>query len=180
VIDRGDPGLVSAGETDYIGAPRSLDGNHDCIAAPDLGALELTGQSSPCPPPKVANAVPVVTGFAITNKRFAPKGASKPGAKSSAKGPRKGTKFIYSLSEPAKVAILIERRKRGPRRAKFAKATTLSAQQQSGNRSMPFSGVVRGKPLKPGRYRATITATDSAGQASTAHRLSFQIVSGPS
>ncbi len=44
--------------------------------------------------------------------------------------------------------------------------------------STQFSGRVKGKPLKPGKYRATITATDSAGQTSAPQRLSFKIVSG--
>jgi hypothetical protein len=179
LIDRGDPSIVEPGETDFEGGPRSIDGNHDCIAAPDIGALEVGGQSSACPPPpKVADAVPVVSDFSITNRKFAPKGSSKPKAKSSAKKPKKGTRFTYSLSEPAKVAILIERRKAGKGKPKFAKVTTLSAQQKSGKQSMAFSGLVKGKPLKPGKYRATITATDSAGQASAPHQLSFQVVIG--
>ena len=41
LIDRGDPAIVESGETDFEGTPRSLDGNHDCIATPDIGALEL-------------------------------------------------------------------------------------------------------------------------------------------
>jgi hypothetical protein len=175
LIDRGDPSIVEPEERDIEGSQRSLDGNHDCVAAPDIGAVELTGQSSPCPPPKVADAIPVVSGFAITNKKFAPRGSSGSLAKPSLKALKKGTKFTYSLSEPARVAISIEMKKK-KKTKKFIKVTTLSAQQSSGRQSLPFSGVVKGRPLTPGRYRATITATDSAGQASQPGRLSFQVV----
>ncbi len=176
LIDRGDPAIVESGETDFEGTPRSLDGNHDCIATPDIGALELSGQSSPpCPLPlKAATAIPIVSGFGITNRRFAPKG-KKPAKASRVK---RGTKFTYSLSEPAQVAIKIERRKPGKGRPKYAKVTSIGGQQRSGKDATPFSGKVRGKPLKPGRYRATIVATDAAGQASTPHQLNFKIIRG--
>jgi hypothetical protein len=61
---------------------------------------------------------------------------------------------------------------------RFVKATSLTPQKQAGKQSTPFSGLVRGKPLKSGRYRASIVATDSAGQASEPRRVSFRIVSG--
>jgi hypothetical protein len=35
LIDRGDPAAVRAGELDFAGAARSLDGNGDCAAVPD-------------------------------------------------------------------------------------------------------------------------------------------------
>ena len=173
LIDRGDPSIVESGELDSKGTPRSLDGNRDCVAAPDIGAFEVAGQSAACPP-KVADAVPVVSGFGISNKTFAPRG-KKPAKASRVK---RGTKFTYSLSEPAQVAIKIERRKPGKGRPKFAKVTSIGGQQRSGKDSTPFSGKVKGKPLKPGKYRATIVATDAAGQASAPHQLSFTILSG--
>ncbi len=49
LIDRGDPGVVTSGETDLVGAPRSLDGNSDCASAPDPGAYELTGREGTAP-----------------------------------------------------------------------------------------------------------------------------------
>ena len=92
---------------------------------------------------------------------------------------KRGTKFSYTLSEPAKVSILIERKRvRRGGKAKFIKVTTLPAEKQSGRQSTPFSARVKGKPLKPGRYRATIVATDAGGQASAPHQLSFTILGG--
>jgi hypothetical protein len=183
LIDRGDPGIVQAGELDLLGAPRSLDGNFDCVAAPDIGAFELTGLSAACP----ANARPVVSEFGMTNRVFAPAGGPKGGKRrlrgSAAKAVKRGTRFTYSLSEPARVAIMIEkkaRRRAGGRRtkARFVKVTSLTAQQQAGHQATPFSGRVRNRPLKAGAYRATIVATDAAGQASDSQRVAFRIVAG--
>jgi hypothetical protein len=175
LIDRGNPGLVGAGELDLAGTARSLDGNRDCVAMPDIGAYEVTGQSIPCDPP------PTITNFGLTNRVFAPKRKRKRKGQAS-RAARRGTKFTYTLSEPATVRITIEgqRKVRGgkKRKARFVKVTTLSAQEQSGKQSTPFSGLVKGRPLKPGRYRATITATDSAGQASAPQQRSFKIVAG--
>jgi hypothetical protein len=179
LIDRGDPALVTAGELDLGGSARSLDGNLDCLAAPDIGAFEVTGQSAVC-----ADPIPVISKFGITNKTFAPKGGKKAHRRSARlsakrKHVKRGTKFTYTLSEPAGVKIAIERKKGGKRKkARFAKVTTLSQQKKSGRQSTKFSGRVKGKPLKPGSYRATITATDSAGQKSQPRKLTFKIVSG--
>jgi hypothetical protein len=191
LIDRGDPGIVQAGELDLDGAPRSLDGNFDCVPAPEIGAFEVTGLGVAC----VGNAKPVVSGFGMTNRVFAPAGAptSKRIRAIAAKRAKRGTRFTYSLSEPARVAIAIERKVRvGPRHAaprralkvrmaaksRFINVTSLTAQQQAGRQATPFSGRVRSKALKPGPYRATVVATDSTGQASDPQRVVFRIVAG--
>lgn len=197
LIDRGDPGVVQPGELDLLGAPRSLDGNRDCLAAPDMGAFEVTGQSIPC------DIAPEITQFGVTNKVFAPV-AGKAGAKRSAlisagKKVKRGTRFVYTLSEAAKVTIAVERRMKGrrtgrgakarcvkatrtnrqaPRCVRFAKVTSLGAQAKAGKQSLFFSGRVRGKALKPGPYRATIVAKDAAGHTSTPRRVNFRIVRG--
>jgi hypothetical protein len=176
LIDRGNPALTGAGQLDLAGSPRSLDGNRDCVATPDIGAFEVTGQGIACDTP------PAISKFGISNKVFAPKGKKAKRAKSSASGKKvkRGTKFTYTLSEAAQVKITIERRKKTKKgkKAKFAKVTTLSGQKDQGRQSTSFSGRVKGKALKPGKYRATITATDSAGQASAPQQLSFKIVAG--
>jgi hypothetical protein len=200
LIDRGDPSIVAPGQLDLAGAPRSLDGNGDCVAAPDIGALEVTGQAAPCP----IDARPRVSGFRVTNKVFAPKGGSKKrkrrAASTSGKRRRvkRGSKFTYTLSEPAKVTITIERKARGrkvkrggrtrcvkPRRGKakprcvrWIRVGTLGARKQAGRQTTPFSGRIKGRALKPGRYRGRIVATDAAGQASSPRQAGFRIVSG--
>ena len=41
---------------------------------------------------------------------------------------------------------------------------------------MKFSGRIGRKALKPGRYRALITATDGAGNKSKTKQLKFRVV----
>jgi hypothetical protein len=183
LADRGDPGVVEPGETDLVGNPRSLDGNGDCIPVPDIGAFELTGAAAPCP----LNAAPRITGFGITNRVFAPTLLGR-GAQV-----RRGTRFRYTLSEPARVAIGIERalpgrrvgrrcrrptrRNRARRRCiRFVRTGVLRAQKQAGRQTTPFSGRFRRRALRPGRYRARISATDALGARSAERRLNFRIV----
>jgi|GEM_PF-6586356 len=195
LIDRGDASVVQAGEQDLLGAPRALDGNRDCQAAPDIGAFEVTGQEASCPDPP-----PTVSAFGITNKVFAPTGrATKPKAKASARKAKRGTRFTYVLSEPAGIAIGVARKLPGRRLGKgtgsrcvkvtpanrdkgrpcsrFVKKTTLGAQGKSGRQSLRWNGHIGKKPAAPGKYRATIIATDATGQRSQPRRLSFKIVS---
>jgi len=199
LLDRGDPALVQAGERDLNGSPRALDGNRDCQVVPDIGAFELTGQSVAC----VVDPRPVISAFGMTNRVFAPAGGPKRGkgrpARSSAGKAKHGTRFTFTLSEPARVTITIERKARGRRAGagrrarcvkqtaanrkarrcvRFVKAGSLSAQAGAGRQSLRFSGRLRGRPLKPGGYRATIVAVDAAGQSSDPRRVSFRVVRG--
>ncbi|HEX2234383.1 MAG TPA: hypothetical protein VHG69_13570 [Thermoleophilaceae bacterium] len=184
LADRGDPGAVEPGELDLAGNPRSLDGNGDCVAAPDIGAFELPALACP------SNAAPSITGFGITNRVFAP---LRLGRRAQVK---RGTRFRYTLSEPASVAITIERRlpgrrvgrrcrkatrrNRARRRcARFVRAGVLRAQKQAGRQTTPFSGRFRRRALRRGRYRARIRATDAHGARSAERRLVFRVVKAP-
>jgi hypothetical protein len=157
----------------------------------------VTGQGIPCDPP------PAVTQFGVTNKVFAPVGG-KGGAKGSAllsvrKKVKRGTRFVYTLSEEAKVTIAIERKLKGrrigrgakgrcvkatranrkaPRCVRFLKVTSLGAQGKPGKQSLFFSGRVQTKALKPGPNRATIIAKDAGGQTSSPRQVRFRIVHG--
>lgn len=209
LIDRGDPFAVEPGETDFAGNPRSLDGNGDCVAAPDIGAHELTGHAAPCPlpaPPAPSSggpgsrrddhAVPTVTGLRVINPVFVPQGAAG-NARKGKRAAKQGTAFAYRLSAPARVAITIERREPGrkvgsgakarcvkptrgkatPRCVRRVKVAALDAGRKgAGLQRTPFSGLVRGKPLPPGSYRATIVATDSEGRRSAPRSVPFRIV----
>lgn len=120
--------------------------------------------------PVVADTVaPVVTDYRVT---------------------KRGTRFTYTLSEPATTKIVIARRRSGRRSGrrcvaptrKLRKAkpcrritvrTTLTRMSRQGKNSVAYSGA---KALRPGRYQATLTATDAAGNASKSQTVSFAIV----
>ena len=80
---------------------------------------------------------------------------------------KRGTTFRYRLSEAARVAFTIQRKK-GKR---YVKAKRLSKASKAGANKKKL--VTR--KLKPGRYRATLVATDAAGNRSKAKRLTFRI-----
>lgn len=186
LIDRGDQSLVAAGQLDLAGRARSLDGNGDCVARVDIGAFELPSQ---CPPPKV-NEPPEIESASLSRKRFT---ARKPRHK----GRKRGTKIRLELSEAASVKVVFERKaagrrvkvkgkrrcvkqtrrnRRKPRCVRWVKAGTMTRNAVAGDNAIAFSGRLAGRTFKPGSYRATITATDSAGLRSAPRRLSFRVL----
>jgi hypothetical protein len=136
----------------------------------------------------------VLTNVGVTNKVFAP--VRKMGA-GATRRVKRGTRFRYTLSEPARVTITIERvlpgrvrgrgarrkcvkptaRNRSARRCKrYRRVTRLVAEEQAGRQSTAFSGRVRGRALRRGRYRARLVATDALGARSAERRLALRIV----
>jgi hypothetical protein len=193
LVDRGDLSALLPGELDLAGAARSIDGNGDCAAAPDIGAFErpdacLAATPSPAPSPNLA---PALTNVGVTNKVFAPVG------KIGAMRVKRGTRFRYTLSEPARVRIRIERvlpgrvRVRGTRRTcvkptarnrkarrckRYRRVTTLVAEERAGRQSTAFTGRVRGRALRRGAYRARLVAFDALGARSRETRIALRIV----
>jgi hypothetical protein len=107
--------------------------------------------------------------------------------------PKKGSAFRFALSEDARVTITIARRRPGRkvgrrcvkptrknRRRKrcnrFVRRGVLNRNSTAGRNNVPFSGRIGSRALKPGRYRATIVATDAGGNVSVPVRISFRIV----
>jgi hypothetical protein len=196
LVDAGDP--ASAQGLDLDGNPLVADGDGDGSARRDLGAFELqpavAGGSQP-PGGGATGAAdtqaPLVTGFKAAPSLFAVARARTPLA---ARVPR-GTRFRYTLSEQARVTITIQRtlpgRRAGGRcvrptpRLRVAKRCTrsrtvgtLTRSATKGANSIRFTGRIGSRTLRPGRYRALITATDTAGNRSTPRPARFRVARG--
>ena len=158
----------------------------------------------PAPPASGAGpAKPVLSRLSLSRRRFrvgkaataktaaaAAAAAAKPRA---AKPAPAGTAFRFTLNAAARVSIALERPAAGRRvgrscrraSAKLRKrpsctlftavATLTRAGGKAGANSVAFSGRIGRSPLKPGRYRASLRATNAAGTSSTV-RLTFTIV----
>lgn len=124
--------------------------------APALGALKL----SP-------------TTFAVAQKS---KQKKKP-AKGSATG---GTRITYRDSEAATTRFTVQQRarvkRRGRRVLRWVKVRgSFSHRDHAGKNVVAFKGRLRGRALKPGRYRLVGVARDRAGHKSTTRRARFRI-----
>ena len=144
----------------------------------------------------VDRSAPVISRLSLTNRRF------RVGRRTQAIAARRpaprGTTFRFNLSEAARVGFRIDRRASGRRLAGRCRRQTLrnrtgrrcvrhltvlrfSRPGRTGRNRAPFSGRLRtGRPrraLDPGRYRATLTATDAAGNRSRPRRARFEVVS---
>jgi hypothetical protein len=137
----------------------------------------------------VDNVAPAVSGFTATPSTFRV-GSSATPVTSRAK---KGTTFKFSLSEDAAVTINIARPAPGKRSGKrcvkptkklsHAKSCqrlvsrgTLHRTLAAGKRRVKFSGRIGNKKLSPGRYVATIRATDKAGHKSRKKTVKLRVV----
>lgn len=118
---------------------------------------------------------PTATGVRASNGTFAVSGASTDKSGVAARRRRKqGTMLRYTLSEKATVKISIAERRRG----KLTVRGTLTRASHQGDNAVFFSGRIGSKALKPGSYKATLTATDAARNVSQAKSISFKIVKG--
>jgi hypothetical protein len=105
---------------------------------------------------------------------------------------RRGTKFEFSLSEPANVLLTIARRKTGRRvtgrcvqqtranrrRSRCDLFTTVGTFQfdgRQGANAVRFSGRLGGRNLPAGTYRASAVVTHAAGNASSPSRVRFTL-----
>jgi hypothetical protein len=160
------------------------------IADVAVSSQVLVPQPQPQPQPPAPDPAPVLSALSVTNRSFAPVGA-----RSTRRGARvaRGTTFRFMLSEGARVRIAFERKTTGrkvggrcvaatPTRRKRPKCTRLvsvgsiSATGVAGRNSVKFSGRIRNRPLPRGSYRASLTATDSAGQRSAVRTVSLRVV----
>jgi hypothetical protein len=111
---------------------------------------------------------PVISRARVTNRRFVP----ARGRTARAARVKRGTAFVFRLSEAARTTIVIERR----RKRRFSKVVTLTrARTVAGANRVAFTGRVGRRALKRGAYRARLVATDAAGNRSRPVRLTFRV-----
>jgi hypothetical protein len=104
----------------------------------------------------------------------------------------KGT-VSYGLSEAATVKFTVERaargrkqgrkcvapsrrNRRGGRCTRYVAVGSFSKTGKAGLNSFRFAQRLRGKKLRPNRYRLALVATDAAGNKSVAKRVGFRVV----
>jgi hypothetical protein len=185
LIDAGDP--TTPPGLDIDGNPLVVDGNNDGAARRDIGAYEFpaplpvavempaaagddigSAQSgAPAAPVRDVTA-PVLSNLRVSHRVFA---IGRARTAISARLTR-GTRFVYSLSETAKVVVTI--RRVGTKRV----VGRLIRSARNGVNPLRFSGRIGSKALKPGRYRAVMMATDAAGNRSAPASVSFRVLKG--
>src|SRR6185369_15785921 len=99
----------------------------------------------------------------------------------------------YSLSEAARVVFKLEAKKPGRRSGRrcvkptkrnrrarrctrFVRFGAFAHRSVAGQNRKKFSGKIGKRRLRPGRYRASLVATDADGKRSAPKRLSFRVV----
>jgi hypothetical protein len=175
---------IAPSATDALGNPRDVDGNGDCVAVQDKGALELQGHAAPCPAPPKAKASntpagkPAITGLSISPSAFraAPKGATL--AKTTKT--KYGAKLAWRDSQAATSTFTVLRLTSGRRQGRSCKRP--SAKNRHGRRctlkvkvgtfghadrvgadSARFSGRLKGHRLPAGSYQLLVVPRDANG-----------------
>jgi hypothetical protein len=116
--------------------------------------------------PKVSHATLTNATFRVGPKATAPAGralfASGSGLTATAAKAPIGTTFKFTLAAPAKVKLAFSRLVAGrPQKA----GTLTRANLRSGPNAIAFSGRIGKKALEPGKYKATLTASNAKGKA---------------
>jgi DNA-binding beta-propeller fold protein YncE len=146
---------------------RALQHAESAVVSPDGRSLYVVGEQGiaifdravPPTPPAPDTTAPTLSGFRLAPPRF----AAKP------KG--HGSHFRFTLSEPAGVGIEIQRAGHGKRPLSLT-----FANRPAGASSIAFGGRVGKRILAPGAYRATIVATDAAGNRSNPQNARFTVL----
>jgi streptogramin lyase len=131
----------------------------------------------------------------LTAKAFAvdTHGSAETAVTARVKKVKKGTSFVYTLSEASRVLFAIEQMQKGrkvggkcqkpskknkakKRCTRYVKIGTFGQDGTAGSNTKAFSGKIGRRALRPGSYRATIGASDAAGNKSQLKRLNFKVV----
>jgi hypothetical protein len=160
LIDAAGPLGAGESDTDMNGGSRTLDGDGNCDARPDIGAIEApaatcTPPSQPAqpniqePPPPAGDAIaPVLSHLRLSAKRVA----------------------AFTLSERATVRLALRR---------CANRTCSKTRKPTRMRAVPLSAGaehVRLGRVGPGRYVLRVTAVDAAGNRATPRKIRRRLV----
>ncbi|HEX4733521.1 MAG TPA: choice-of-anchor Q domain-containing protein [Thermoleophilaceae bacterium] len=170
LVDAGNP--ASSNDTlDLDGNPRVAGGGRDIgayeLQPPAPTADPVAGGSAPVSPPAdpgPAVAVkdtlaPVITGLKIAPARFTA---------------RHGARINFKLSERATVVVTVKRR--AAHGSRLTKVATLRRTEPAGTSRISMKRRLGRVALRPGRYVATVSAVDGAGNRSRGSRLTFQVL----
>ncbi len=152
---------------------------------PPPGPPAPLGDAPPASPAAADDRAPRVTRYRATNTAFV--------AATGRRARRRGTTFAFGLSEPATVRIVVFQRRSGrragsrcapPRRdlrrrercVRILRRGVLAQAGNGGANRLAFTGALGARPLRPGTYSATITATDAARNTSEPQTLSFRVL----
>jgi hypothetical protein len=126
------------------------------LSATASTTLDVQAAPVVTPPPALA---PALTGFSITRHRLVA-------------GHRAA--FRFKLSKAARVKIVVTRS--GKLLTRSSHAGSIARSGHAGRNRIRFSGRIRGRKLKPGRYVATVRATDAGGRSSSKRVVKFTIL----
>jgi uncharacterized delta-60 repeat protein len=183
----GSGGFVEPSRRQGNWANVSTDSQNRVVVGGELGLYETADLSAgryidvpASPPPGADTTAPVISGAKVTPRSWAVRDGGRAETPVASRV-KQGTSFRYTLSEAARVTIRIERRKRrkGGKRAKFTRVGTFAKSGAAGANRNPFSGRIGKKRLRPGRYRATLVATDAAGNPSAPRQVVFKVILRP-
>jgi hypothetical protein len=139
------------------------------IAFPDAAAAPPP--TPPATPPALDTTKPALNDLALSRTRFRAAN-SGPGIATAV-----GTRISYTLSEAAAIRVQVQR---AVPRGRVVRYRTLRGrlvdQGKAGTNSFRFTGRLRGRKLRPGRYRLRCLATDRAGNTSRLKYTRFRIV----
>ncbi len=176
---------ITPSTTDLAGNPRVVDGNGDCQAVQDKGALELQGHGIACPSVPTVAVVPKglppippagITGLKISPSAFfaAPSGATISKAGNKAKKTY-GATISYSDSQSATTTLVIGTAavcKKPPKATgKSARCIpikktlgTFTHVSKAGGNKLHFSGRIKGEKLAKGSYTLEAIQTTANGR----------------
>jgi uncharacterized delta-60 repeat protein len=161
----------------------AVDAQGRVVAGGEVGVFETADFSAArfleqAPAAAADTTAPAITRLRITPREWAVARRGRAGARLARRRLRHGTTIRFRLSEAARVVVRIERR-RVRKKRRFTRAGRFAIDGRAGGNHRRFGGRIGKRKLRPGRYRATLVATDPAGNRSKPKRAAFRVVRRP-